>query len=163
MNASGPRAVVLLCLLLLAAAAAQGSLAARLYRFGGQPDFVFTVVVAAALLSDAAAGAVLGFCGGLLTAALVGETVGTFLVSRTIAGFVAGWFSERLFRTNAGVIFLSALAVSAVAEIAYVLAAPRIGVNVWLPSALIGAAWNAALAVPVTFLLRRAGWGRERV
>ncbi len=55
------------------------------------------------------------------------------------------------------------LAASAVAEALYLLAAPRVGLHVWLPAALVGAAWNAALAVPAALLLRRLGWGQERI
>lgn len=157
------RAVAGLILLLFLAATAQSLVASRLLYLGGQPDFVFCVVITAALLSDAGTGSVLGLVGGLLTAALVGETVGTFLVSRTLAGFVAGWFSSRLFRTNAGVIVLSVLAASVTAETVYALAAPRVGLMPWLWSALIGTAYNVVLALPLTYLLRRLGWGRDRI
>ncbi len=157
----GPRAVLSLCLLLLVAAALQGSLSPRWYFWGGQPDFVFTLILAAALLSDAGLGALLGLGGGLLTAALVGETVGTFLVSRTLGGFVAGWISGRLFRASAGVVLLSAGVASLASEAVYVLAAPRLGLESGLRSALVGAGWNALLAIPATALLRRLGWGQD--
>lgn len=154
----GRGAVFLLGLLLLLAGALQGALAWRLHGWGGQPDFVFAVTVSAALLSNVIAGGWIGLAGGLVTAALAGETVGSLLVSRTLAGFAAGWLAARLFRANPLVVMLGALLASAVAEIVYVLAAPRVGIRVWLGSALVGAIWNAALAVPCTFLLRRLGW-----
>lgn len=162
MRTRGERPILWLGVFLFVAAAVQSSLADRMYAWGGQPDFVFAVVLAAALLSDASRGSVIGLCGGLLTAALVGETVGTFLVSRTLGGFVAGWLSSRLFRANAAVVIASVLTASFAGEALYVLAAPRIGLGVWLPAALVGAAWNAVLAVPITLLLRRAGWEKGR-
>ena len=161
MSVPGPRAVIALLVLLFVAAALQGAFSARLYRWGGQPDFIFTVVMCAALLSDAGLGALLGLAGGLMTAALVGETVGTFLFSRTIAGFVAGALSARLFRANIGVIMLSIVAASAVAQILYILSAPQVGLMPWLRSTLVGAGWNALLAIPATIALRRFGWGPE--
>ena len=161
MSVPGLRPVLSLCLLLLIAVALQATLSARWYLFGGQPDFIFVVIVAAALLSDAGLGALLGLSGGLLTAALVGETVGTFLVSRTIGGFIAGWISGRLFRVSAGVVLLSGGLAFLMTEVVYVLAAPRVGLESGLRSALIGTVWNALLAIPVTALLRRLGWGEE--
>lgn len=159
MPRGGPATATLsFCLLLLLAGALQGSLAWRLHGWGGQPDFVLAVIVSAALLSNGSVGSLIGLAGGLVTAALVGETVGSLLVSRTVAGFAAGWLASRLFRVSAPVAVLGAFLTSVAAEIVYVLAAPRIGVRVWLGAALIGALWNAALAVPLTLLLRRLGW-----
>lgn len=154
--------VAALCLLLLFAGALQGALAWRLHAGGGQPDFVLAVLLSAALLSNAALGSLIGLAGGLVTAALVGETIGSLLVSRTLAGFAAGWLASRLFRVSPSVAVLGALFASIVAEIVYVLAAPRIGVRVWLGAALVGALWNAALAVPLTLVLRRLGWEPDR-
>jgi len=159
MNAPGPRALFLLSLLLLAATAVQGLFAHHLRWRGGQPDFIFTVALVAALLSGAGAGSVFGFLGGLFTASIAGSTVGTFLVTRTIAGFVAGWFSERMFRGNILVIMASVLCATGVSELLYILAVPRVGFTVWLPAALIGACWNAVLAVPAAYVLQWAGWG----
>lgn len=163
MNTPGTRAILGLCLLLGVAAALQGLLAPHLFRWGGQPDFVFPVVMTAALLSDASLGCLLGLGGGLLTGALVGETVGTFLVTRTFAGFAAGSFAQRMFRANLGVAVLSVIVASVVSESLYILSAPRVGFQKWLWSALIGTAWNAVLAVPATLILRRLGWGWGRL
>ena len=165
-SAAGRRGPLLL-LVLFMAGVAQTTLAPRLFFFGGQPDFVFAVVIAAALLAEAGLGALLGLGGGLITAALVGETVGTFLVSRTLAGFAAGAMGGRLFRSNAGVVFLGALLASAVAEGVYVLAAPGPAAvasgGAGLRAILVGTAWNAVLAVPASALLRRMGWGPDTI
>ena len=156
-SAAGRRGPLLL-LVLFVAGVAQTTLAPHLFFFGGQPDFVFAVVIAAALLAEAGPGALLGLGGGLITAALVEETVGTFLVSRTLAGFAAGALGGRLFRSNAGVVFLGALLASVVAEAVYVLAAPGVASGAGLRAVLVGTVWNAVLAVPASALLRRLGW-----
>lgn len=162
----GARAVLPLALLLLAAAGAQGtwvSPRSLLSPGGGQPDLVFTIALAGALLSDPGGGALLGFGGGLLSAALAGETVGTILVSQTLAGYLAGWFSARLFRANAGVILLCIFAASLFSHALFVLSAPGIGLRRGADALLVGSAANALLGIPATFLLRRLGWGRNRV
>lgn len=160
---ASPGALLALCLALLVAGGAQAGFSGRLWAGGGQPDFVFAVILAAALLSDAGAGCLIGLAGGLITAALVGETVGTILVTRAVAGFVAGLLPSRMFRANAGVVIVTVIAASLVAELLFILSAPRMGFSRWLHAALTGTAWNAALAVPITFLLRRCGWGQGRV
>lgn len=157
------RAGLSFLVLLVAAAVLQSTLAPRVFVLGGQPDFVFTVIIAGALLADAGLGALFGLAGGLLTAALVGETVGTFLVSRTLAGFVAGAVGARLFRGNIFVVIAGVVLASLVAEGVYVLSAPGVAARPagGLQAALIGTLWNALLALPVSALLRRLGWGRH--
>lgn len=157
------RAWVAFALLLLVAAGLQTSLAPRLLLLGSQPDFVFAVVIAGALLADAATGAMLGFAGGLVSAALVGDTVGTLLVSRTLAGFAAGQVGARLFRTSALVIVAGAALAFLVAAGTFALCAPAVfarnGTGPAVGSVVVGLFWNALLVFPITLLLRRLGWG----
>jgi rod shape-determining protein MreD len=158
-----PRAGLAFLVLLVAAALLQSTLSPRLFVLGGQPDFVFIVVIAGALLADAGLGALFGLAGGLLTGALVGETVGTFLVSRTLAGFVAGAVGARLFRGNVFVVMAGVALAALVAEAVYVLSAPGVAARPapWIQATLVGTLWNALLALPVSALLRRLGWGRN--
>jgi LytS/YehU family sensor histidine kinase len=121
---------------------------------------LLTLAPSGALLSDAGVGCLTGMASGLMTAAVVGQTVGTYLVSRTLAGFMAGWMTNRLYRGNIGVVVLGVFLTSVLAEVAYGLAAPRLSLHHWVQTTLIGAVMNAALALPVTLLLRRCGWGK---
>jgi rod shape-determining protein MreD len=150
-----------LVLLFLAGSAAQSTIAYPLHNLlGAQPDFLLTILLCAALLSDAPTGCLLGFVGGLLSSALVGQTVGTLLVSRTIAGFMAGRFTARVFEANTLVVTLGVLVTSLAAFVIQTLAAPpRTGLALWLQATIGGAVWNAALSLPVAALLRRSGWG----
>ena len=161
--APGRLAIVWFALFLFVAAGMQAAFASRLTFFGGQPDFILTVALAAALLSDASTGCLVGMAGGLLSAATVGETVGTFLVSRTIAGFIAGLLTNRLYRGNVGVIFLGVLATTLIAEVVHAFAAPRGSLHEWVQSIAVSAVMNAVLALPLTVLLRRCGWGKDRL
>jgi rod shape-determining protein MreD len=148
----------LAALLLLLAAGFQGTLAPRLFAAGGQPDLVLAAALTLSLLSGPTAGALLGFAAGLLGAALSGETVGTLLVSRTLAGFVGGAFGARLLRPAAPAVALGVFAATLAGEAVYILAAPRVGAARWAAAAVVGAAWNVLLALPTMVLLRRLGW-----
>jgi rod shape-determining protein MreD len=159
----GRAAAVWFLLLLCIAAGLQSAFASRLTFLGGQPDFVLTFTLCAALLSDAAVGCLVGVAGGLVAAATVGQTVGTFLVSRILAAYSAGLMTSRLYRGNIGVIFLGVLATTVIAEVAYVLSAPGGSLRVWAQSVAVSAAMNALLALPLSALLRRCGWGRNRL
>jgi len=156
------RALLAFVFLLFLAAGLQTTLAPRLVLLGGQPDFVFAVAVAASLLADAGGGAVAGFAGGLITAALVGETVGTLIVSRTLAGFAAGALGSRLFRANAVVLLVGAFLASLLAQGVYALSAPAVAARGGAGAVLVGAVENALIALFVALLLRRLGWGPER-
>lgn len=158
------RALAGFFLLLLFAAGLQTTLAPRLLLLGGQPDFVFAVAVAASLLADAGTGALAGFAAGLITAALAGDTVGTLIVSRTLAGFAVGALGARLFRANLVVVLAGAFLASLLAHGVYALCAPAVFArgSGGAGAVLTGAASNALIALPVALLLRRLGWGPER-
>jgi rod shape-determining protein MreD len=155
------RAALWYALLLLIAAGLQSTVAARISLFGGEPDFPLTLAEVAALLSNASVGAVAGFGTGLVTASLVGQTVGTYFVSRTISCWIAGWTTTHLYRGNALVVILGVLVASVLSEIIYLLAAPHLSLGHGLRASLIGSVWNAALAYPTLLLLRKCGWGRR--
>ncbi len=127
----------------------------------GRPDFVLTLCLLPALLSDAAGGCGWGFGAGLVTSALTGQAVGSTLVSRTVAGCVAGWFSERFVRSNPLVIVSAILTGSLVADAVYLLCNPPLSLDSLLAAfrfTAMNALWNAAFALPLAYLLRRLGW-----
>jgi rod shape-determining protein MreD len=163
-----PHSIALLVLAMLAAAGIQsvlpGAVAASGLRVGG-PDLVLVFALVAALLSDAGTGCLVGFGAGLLTAALVGETVGTFLVSRAVAGFVAGSLAGRFFRTNAAVVIAAVIVGAFVAGTVYGLAAPPVRGTTFLAylrETGLGILWDGALALPIASLMRRFGWGEGK-
>lgn len=154
-------AILWLILFLLVAAGLQSVFSARLMFFGGQPDFLLALTLTAALLSDASTGAIIGVVAGLLSGSLSSHAVGTFMASRTLAGFVAGGFTARLYGANLGVTLLGVFVGSVAAEIIFGLAAPRLTFMHWVQSTLIGAVMNSLIALPLSLLLRRLGWGRS--
>lgn len=150
-------------LLLLVLGGLQSVLAIRLTVWGGSPDFLLTLALCAALVSDAQTGALAGFVCGWMMAALTGETLGTFLISRTLAGWAAGTATTRFFRGNVFVVLAGVFVASLIAELIYAFSAPpRGGFWEWGRGVLIEAVWNALLSLPLTWLLRRTGWGTAR-
>ncbi|MBC8141836.1 MAG: hypothetical protein H7Y38_10400 [Armatimonadetes bacterium] len=153
----------LFILLLCFAAGAQANLT-LLFPYApvtGRPDLVLTLCLLPALLSDAAGGCGWGFGAGLVSAALTGQTVGSLLVSRTVAGYVAGGFGERFVRSHPVVIVGAIAAASLTADAVYLLCNPPMSLAALLSGALgagMNALWNAALALPLAHLLRRLGW-----
>ena len=156
------RFVVFLLLLCIAAGwQANISLLLPHAEITGRPDFVLTLCLLPALFSDAAGGCGWGFGAGLVTSALVGQTVGSFLVSRTVAGYVAGGFSERFVRSNPFIVILAVFAGSLVADAAYLLCNPPLHLHELLAAlrfAGMNTLWNAAFALPLAIVLRRLGW-----
>ena len=82
-------------------------------------------------------------------------------MSRTVAGYVAGGFSGRFVRSNPLVVVSAVLAGSVTADLVYLLCNPPLSVDALLAALRFGgmnALWNAALALPFAYLLRRLGW-----
>ena len=154
-------AVFLLLLCFAAGAQANLSLLFPYASVTGRPDLVLTLCLLPALLSDAAGGCGWGFGAGLVSAALTGQAVGSLLVSRTVAGYVAGSFGERFVRSHPVVILGAVGASSLVAATVFLLCDPPRSLDTLLSAARaagMNALWNAALALPLAFLLRCLGW-----
>ncbi len=145
---------------LLVAALLQGRLSHSLALFGAQPDFVLTTLACGAILAGGARGAWLGFWAGLLTAALASQTPGSFLVSRTLAGALAGWLQGSVIPRSPVAPPLAALAATLAAEGVYVLAAPTHHLRAWATAVGGETIYNVLLSFPLYALLRRLGVGQ---
>jgi ethanolamine transporter EutH len=107
-----------------------------------------------ALLTDAPTGGAAGFVSGLVTAALTGQTMGTYLVTRTIAGCLLGGLRKRFIRSGVLVTLLGVGLGSIIAGLLYGLSVPRIGLGHWLSLTFVGAGFNMLVALPVALVLR---------
>lgn len=157
---SGPRQTLLAALMLLPAAVAQGRIAHSLAVFGAQPDFVLVTLACGATLLGGASGIGLGLWAGLLTAALVPQTLGTFLASRLAGGAFAGWLAGSVIQRSVIVPPLAALATTLVTELMYVLMAPTHHLRAWAVAVGGEAVCNMLWSIPIFLLLRRVGIGR---
>src|SRR5579862_3652586 len=80
------------------------------------PNLTTTTLLIACLFLGPNEGAALGFLTGLLEGAFVSQDVGSFLVTRSLAGFSVGVLEDRLFRDNLFVAVLTVLVGSALTE-----------------------------------------------
>ena len=144
------------------AAALQGRGAHALRLSHAQPDFPLVTLGCAATLLGGARGVGLGFWAGLLTASLNPGTFGTYLASRTLAGAFAGWLHGSVIRDSVVVPPLVLLATTLVAEAIAVLMSPTHHLRLWAAQVGGETLYNMLLALPVYFLLRRLGVGRQR-
>ncbi|MGC4046123.1 MAG: rod shape-determining protein MreD [Armatimonas sp.] len=152
---------VWLILLFGLAAGFQSSIASRVGFFGGAPDFLLTLTLTAALLADAATGAIVGFVGGLLAAAVAGQTVGTYIASRTFTAWQAAWTTGRFIESRPWVVVLGVCVGTLATEILYVLGYPHIRLSLWWRATLVSALMNALLSIPTYFMLKRLGWQKD--
>ncbi len=158
---SGPRQNMLMTLLLLLAGVFQGRFAHSIAVHGAQPDFVLVVLACGATLIGGASGIGLGLWAGLLTAALVPHTVGSFLTSRMAGGAFAGWLAGSVIQRSLVVPPLTALATTGVTELIYVLMAPTHHLRTWAFAVGGEAVCNMLWAVPIFLLLRKLGIGHK--
>ena len=157
------RHVFLAALVIWLAAVLQGRAAHTLSLHGAQPDLPLIALSCGAFLLGSERGAVLGFWTGLLAASAFPATYGSMFVSRIAAGAFAGAFGRSLIRDNWIVPPVVALATTLLAELLHVLMAPGLAVphlRHW--AGLLGGEllYNAALALPVSLLLRLLQVGR---
>ncbi|HZO89537.1 MAG TPA: rod shape-determining protein MreD [Chthonomonadaceae bacterium] len=149
---------VRLAAMLLCAAILQGLYADSLQVHGARPDLLLLTAILGSLFCDINGSAALGFFAGLLHAALAAPPNGGFgslIVSRTLVCLGVGWLEERVFRDNPLIaLFLAALG-TALAEGLFFLFAPQHHVLRWTHNVGLTTLYNAVLALPLYFLVRR--------
>lgn len=144
-----------LALALVLAFALNAAYGSRLTIANARPNLSTTALLTACLFADCEMGAWLGFMVGMLEAAFAARFIGSFIVTRTLAGFLVGLLEERIFRDN---IFVAAAAVfvgSLFIDACFFLFAPQPHVARWFTSSLMQAAFNCALALPLYLLIKR--------
>jgi rod shape-determining protein MreD len=91
------------------AALLQVTLVASADVFGGTADLLLLALLAIALLRGAVAGAVAGFCGGLLLDVMTLDTLGVSALLYALAGYWAGRYGETTGRDRAHAPLLAVL------------------------------------------------------
>lgn len=141
-----------ICLLL--AAGLQGSLPSGISIFGGMPDLILVVLIAYSLAEDPTFGATLGFIAGLIQGCNVGLSIGSFIATRSIIGFTAGFVSGRLFSENAIVPMISAVWLTAVCGTLFQLVNPRLPLPITVGIVLGQCIHNAIATLVLYFILQ---------
>jgi len=137
---------------LILVAGIQGNLPASLTAFGAKPDLILVVLVAYALAGEPEFGITLGFIAGVIQGCAVGLSLGSFIATRTLTGFLAGLVNTRLFSENPVVPTVSALWLTFVCEGMFLLANPR---SVYaIKTILSECILNAILALILYWIMR---------
>lgn len=139
---------------LIAAAGLQGNLPPAVSILGAKPDVVLVVLVSYSLAASPEFGAFLGFVAGLLHGSLVGFSLGSFIVTRTITGFLASFVTTRLFSENPLVPVLSAVWLTTVCEALFLLFNPRPEIAIAFRKVIGECISNAILTLVVFYVLR---------
>jgi rod shape-determining protein MreD len=139
---------------LLIAAGLQGNLPGSVSLMGAKPDLVLVVLIGFALAADPVFGAMLGFFAGLITGSAVGLSLGSFICTRTITGFLAGVVTTRLFSENPIVPMFSAAWLTLVNELLFLLANPRLSPAAAFRTIGGECIYNALLALIIYWFLK---------
>lgn len=102
--------------LLFVAAVAQVSIFSQLHVFGAAPDVLLVTLVAVALLRGSLAGAIGGFCAGLLVNTATLGILGLNALVLTLAGYWIGRYGETTGRDRVHAPFLSIAVVTVLYE-----------------------------------------------
>ncbi len=155
-------------LLLLAAVAVEGAWGWRLAGWGGSPDLVLALVLAASLRAGPEAGALAGFAGGLLQDLAGGGPLGILAVAKLVVGFGVGSAARAVALDGVWVptaLALAATAAGGVAElgVVWVVGESTPHPSVWARSVAATACYNVLIAPLVFAAFRKAQrWKRSQ-
>ena len=126
---------------------------------GGGPDVLLVTLVAIALLRGSVAGAVTGFCAGLLVDVTTLGTLGLTALLFTLVGYWGGRYGETTGRDRRHAPLLATLAATVFIGLGGYALQSMLGEAVSARAVLLalpaGLIWNALLCYPVLALMRR--------
>ncbi|MCS6859740.1 MAG: hypothetical protein NZT92_05405 [Abditibacteriales bacterium] len=124
------------------------------------PDIVLTVVLLIGIITGPRRAALQGFVGGYFCGVLAGVSLGSFMVSRLLAGYVIGLVQNVMVRDNPMVAWISVFVGTVLAEAVMFLMNPTFPLSLWLETTLKEAVLNALLSILIYPLLLRLLRGR---
>lgn len=151
----GPAYAFIAALILWMSGGCQRSVAPYVSIGGVAPDFLLIAIGCLALFGTRRSGAIVGFAAGVIEGALAGANLAAYAVSRTIAGFVSGWFSSLEFEASAVVASFVVFAITLFAQLLLMFVAPPGQIMSFLLATIGSAVYNGVLAMPLYALLRR--------
>lgn len=113
--------IILFGLLFITALVLQSTIFTVIPIFGAYPELVLLIVIVFSLINGGAVGAKLGFAGGLLQDVVFGRFIGLNAVIMMGVGYGAGVLSQRLYKENYVVPFLSVALGTWAAQLLYLL------------------------------------------
>lgn len=151
----GPKGWIIAVLLLWFAGAAQDAIAFQVSIGGIAPDTILIVIVCAGLFSNKRSGAGIGFIGGVLHGAIAGGHMAAYSVTRTLIGFLIGWFNGMEFEGNEAVAFIVTAAATLCTQLTFLLLSPRGAILPFVLATIGSAVYNGVLAIPLYALLKK--------
>ncbi len=145
--------VAIICLWM--AGGCQQTLAPKMAIFNAVPDFLIVSVACLGLLSARYAASLVGFFAGLIHGCLAGANLAAYAISRTLAGFLTGWFNSFELEANVLVALATAFVSTIVAQLLLMFIAPPQEIGVFLLATVGSAVYNGVIAMPVYALLKR--------
>jgi rod shape-determining protein MreD len=128
-----------------------------------RPNLGLTALLISCLFIGANSSAILGFGLGLLEASYTSMYVGSYIVTRSLAGWLVGLLEERIFRDNLFIAVLIVFLGTLFVHGCFFLFAPQPRVAQWFLRTLYEAAYNTALAIPAYFLIRRLARPKQKL
>lgn len=123
--------------------------------WGCQPDFLLVSLACLCFYTSRSGGAAIGFVSGLLYGAMVNLNLAALIASRSVAGFLTGWFNALEMKPNAPVAAVTAFGVTMVARLTLVLLAPPTSLWPFLKATIGSSVYNGVLAIPMYLLVYR--------
>jgi len=154
-QSTGWRTAIKTGIVLLLAVAVQGVWSHRMRVDFAAPDFSLLVLGCLALLTNPVGGAWAGFFTGWLQGAMIAQMVGSHILSRMGAGFIAGWIPVWFERKNLLMPVIVCVVVVVISETLLYLLAPRHDLHDWMLRMAGKSIYNGLLALPAYALLKR--------
>ena len=149
------RPVLLYAAMMVLLAACQEAWPQYAFLWQTKPELVLMLAAGIGLSRGPAAGVGAGFFAGWLPAALAGAGVGSYLVTRMLAGYVAGSLRGRLFADRLRVAALVCAGAAVLADVGRLILAPPLDIVQWLLSLFANVLYSLALG-PVIYVPLRA-------
>jgi rod shape-determining protein MreD len=146
---------IIVCVVVLWVAACFQAIAPRLAVLGATPDFLLVAMVALSLHTSRKGGAGLGFIAGFVQGALASASMGYYVVSRTLVGFLTSWSKDIRFEHSWWLVFLTAFAATALAQAIQLFLPPATSISPFAAATILTATYNGVLAMPLYALLNR--------
>ncbi len=145
--------VAIVCLWV--AAGCQQGLAQPLSIFGATPDFLLIAMATMGLFCSRQTSTVIGFFAGLLQGAIAGASLGSYVVTRTVSGFLVGWFNAMEMDANIVLAFIVVATTTLVAQFMLLFLTAPPGIGRFVLATIESAVYNGVLAMPFYALLQK--------
>jgi cell shape-determining protein MreD len=142
--------------LLWLAGVAQMALAPRMEIGHGIPNFLLVALACLSVYGNRRSATMVGFGAGLIEGVLAGANLTLYVASRTVAGFLVGWFNALDVEVNAILCVVTAIVVTLFAQFLLLFLGAHHGpLPPFLEGTLVTAVYDGVIALPVYALLNR--------